>query len=103
MVLKTIVYYDASGQQEGTSGTLAVMGVVATEDAWTSLEREWEGVLTEFHVPYFSEAECAHSVGAFKSWKGKEEQRETFIQLLGCTSRCHGRTFGSCCVCWCEA
>jgi len=82
VVLRTIAHYHASGQQEDTSGVLAVSGVIATEDGWAALEGEWKKVLARFSVSYFSQAEYAHSVGAFDGWKGKEEWRQTFIQQL---------------------
>ena len=75
-------YFDASGGAEHS--VMIVAGYVATIGRWKRFDSEWRKVLgrKEFDVPYFHMKEFAHSVGAFKEWKGNENKRKRFINAL---------------------
>jgi hypothetical protein len=78
------VYYDASGTDRDLSRPLVVAGLLSTELRWRRFEREWEGVLKQFNVPYSHMKEFAHSVDGspFEKWKGNEEKRKAFLVAL---------------------
>ncbi len=74
---------------------MTVGGFVSTEDKWLKFETEWNRVLKDFDVPYLHMKEFAHSTGAFKEWKGKEElRREFIIALLKVTKKRVHKGFG---------
>lgn len=87
-------YCDASGQQDEKTDAIAVLGLVVRVTRWQRFEREWQGVLDDYRVPYFHMREYAHSRGPFASWKGDEERRAAFCgQLIKVTKRAINKLF----------
>jgi hypothetical protein len=76
-----IAYLDDSGSPDDGI-CLGVAGFVSTWDKWISFEEDWRGILNEYGVEYFHMREYAHSIEQFKSWKGEEGRRRTFLKRL---------------------
>lgn len=94
MVMLT-AYFDASASAGGGRRIMTVCGFVSTEEKWVKFEKEWNGVLNDFKVPYLHMKEFAHSTGAFWEWKGKEARRRDFIiALLKVTKKRVHKGFG---------
>ena len=59
-------YYDASSSQDTATKPLVVVGLLSTMKKWLKGDKEWEGVLFDFGVPYLHMKEFAHSRGPFR-------------------------------------
>lgn len=69
-------YFDASRGD----GITVVAGWLGTTLAWESFDVNWKILLAQYDVPYFHMREFAHSVGAFKGWKGQDGMRANSIR-----------------------
>lgn len=71
-------YFDASiGKKEGVT---IVAGWLSTIAEWEQFDIDWRLLLAQYDAPYFHMKEFAHSMGAFKDWKGKEVRRANFLR-----------------------
>jgi Protein of unknown function (DUF3800) len=71
---------DSGSPDEGIC--LGVAGFVSTKAKWASFDQDWHRILQSYDIEYFHMREYAHSIDQFKSWKGKEGKRRTFLRRL---------------------
>ncbi len=87
-------YFDESQTQSvGTlqiprhARVILVAGFIGWAEQWEHLECDWKGIFRQHHLPeqtVFHMSEFSQSVGAFKIFMDKQEERERFLsQLIG--------------------
>lgn len=69
--------YDAGGSKD-SEAPLVVAGLVGNERRWRRFEREWEGLLGEYQIPYLHMKEFNSSKPPFESFKGNQQKRDRF-------------------------
>jgi hypothetical protein len=94
-------YFDESGDSEKQPG-FGIGGFVCPAQKWLGFNKKWSAVLDKFEVSHFHMKDFAHSNGEFKSWKGNEGKRNSFIKKLVAAARSH-ISFGACSNIWCES
>src|SRR5271157_5977447 len=72
------MYCDASGKKTGELVTVG--GFVSPVSKWAAFEGAWRGVLNPLGIQCFHMREFAHSVGQFKDWKSKEQERQKLLE-----------------------
>jgi len=83
-------YLDASGSENDPAcHFLAVGGYVATDEQWSSFEKDWHNALSEAGVEHFHMKEFAHSIGEFRAWRGDERRRGRFLEQLAHIIKVH--------------
>jgi hypothetical protein len=72
--LLTCYFDDAGGADHGYT---VVAGWIASIDQWEGFTEEWETLLSEYGLEYFTMKECAQWQGPFRCWC--EDRRRSFI------------------------
>jgi hypothetical protein len=67
-------YFDESGTHD-SSEIIVVAGLVSPVFRWERLTRSWQRILAKYQLEDFHMVDCAHGVGAFKSWdRGRRDK-----------------------------
>lgn len=70
------VYFDEAGHGDDPSTNfLGIAGCLEKAETWVDFKGEWDAVLKSEGLDYFHMNEFAHSINAFKEWKGDESRR----------------------------
>jgi hypothetical protein len=76
-------YFDESGTHQD-SPVMVILGLIATNEQWKHLKREWDELLIQFELlPPFHMKEYAHSTGQFKAWKGAPIRDRFLSRIVG--------------------
>ncbi len=83
-MLMLTAYFDETGHADDPQLSFAGMaGFVAPAGAWANFEDQWNDTLRNAQLSEpFHMKDFAHSVGQFKSWKGKEDKRRLLFGRL---------------------
>lgn len=69
-----VAYFDDSGTNP-EHPAVVVGGCLATVESWVAFQREWRGILEEYHVPHFHMTDFDNRWGCFHRDKFPEENR----------------------------
>lgn len=78
-------YFDESGTHAG-SPIICVAGLVATDNQWEELKREWREVLDEAGITFFHMAKFESRYGEYKDWDSEKRIRIQ-TKILGIIKR----------------
>lgn len=77
------VYFDETGHGDDPNASFfGIAGCLEKAETWIEFEAEWKAVLDANELKYFHMNEFAHSIEAFKEWRGDEPRRRKLYSDL---------------------
>lgn len=75
-------YYDASGMEKKPDEPLAVAGIVAREDKWLKLEREWLALLKTVPLERLHMTDFKQGVGPYAALRADPKRELKFLRTM---------------------